>query len=315
MNCLDALSRQRLPTNQFEVIVVEEGYSADTERAVRLFADHTGIETRYLPQTGQPGLAAAQNRGWRAARARVVAFTTDNSMPQPDWLSAASRSYKRGAQVLSGQIKMPAIPHYCAASNRTTAPVSHADFTAGNCFCLRTALERVGGFDEAFATAWYGDSDLQFKFIRVGIPILKCPEAVVIRPSDAATGTVPMPGERNSRHDALLYKRHPDLFRQRVPPLRGMQRVPPLRGIMIIYYGAVISAAISVIALVLFSPATALAFLSIWLLVTLDLFAHQFSADITLQSVRRAALIAITTPFSSVYWRLYGVVKYRTLHF
>lgn len=306
MNCLDALTRQQLPANQFEVIVVEDGYSADTERAVRLFADHTGIEARYLPQTGQQGLAAARNRGWRAARARVVAFTTDNSVPQPDWLSAASRSYKRGAQVLSGQIKMPAIPHYCPASNRTTAPVSYADFTAGNCFCLRTALDRVGGFDEAFTSAWYGDSDLQFKFIRVGIPILKCPEAVVIRPSDTATGTVPLPGERNSRHDALLYKRHPDLFRQRVPPLRG---------IMIIYYGAVISAAISVIALVLFSPATALAFLSIWFLVTLDLFAHQFSADITLQSVRRAALIALTTPFSSVYWRLYGVVKYLTLRF
>ena len=305
MNCLDALSRQQFPANQFEVIVVEEGYSADTERAVRLFAGHTGIEARYLPQTKQRGLAAARNRGWRAARARVVAFTNDDSTPQPDWLSAAARYYKRGAQVLSGQIKMPETPRYCAVNNRTTVLVSHADFTTGNCFCLRTALDRVGGFDEAFANTWYEDSDLQFKFIRIGIPILKCPEAVVVRSSGPATSSrLPSDG-RNNRYDVLLYKRHPDLFRQRVPPLRG---------IMLTYYGAVGGAIISLMALLLLSPATSLTFLSIWFLITLDLFARRFPAQITFDSLRQTAITAVTTPFSSVYWQLYGTLKYRVLH-
>ncbi len=306
MNCLDALSRQQFPANQFEVIVVEESYSADTERAVRLFADHTGIETRYLPQTGQPGLAAARNRGWRAARARVVAFTNDNTIPQPNWLSAASNCYKRGAQVLSGQIKMPETAQYCAVNNRTTAPVSHADFTAGNCFCLRTALERIGGFDEAFANAWYEDSDLQFKFIRAGIPILKCPEAVVIRTGKTDDIQTRLTHNRNSHYDALLFKRHPDLFRQRVPPLRG---------ILITYYGAVAGAMIGLMALLSFSPATALTFLSVWFLITLDLFTRQLPAQLTLDSIRQTAIKAIATPFSSVYWQLYGAVRYRTLHF
>ncbi len=306
MNCLDALSRQQFPANQFEVIIVEDGYSADTEWAVRLFADHTGIETRYLPQTVQRGLAAARNRGWQAARARVIAFTNDSSVPQPDWLSAAARCYKRGAQVLSGQVKMPEKPQYCAVNNRTTTPVSYADFTAGNCFCLRTALERVGGFDEAFASAWYEDRDLQFKFIRVGIPILKCPEAIVVCSSNAATDNKIRPDERNNRYDALLYKRHPDLFRQRVPPLRG---------IVFTYYGAVGGAIIGLMALLLVSPATSLTFLSIWFLVTLDLFAQRFPTPVTLDSIQQTAVTTIATPFSTVYWQLYGILRYRVLHF
>jgi GT2 family glycosyltransferase len=288
INCLEALSRQQFPANQFEVIVVEERYSADTELAVRLFADHTGIEIQYLLQTGQRGLAGARNQGWRAARARVIAFTTHDAVPQSNWLSAASDCYKRGAQVLSGQIKMPQTTQYCAVNNRTTAPVRHADFTAGNCFCLRTALERVGGFDEAFASAWYEDSDLQFKFIQAGIPILKCPEAVVVGPINPSPGKTVTASERNRRYDALLYKRHPDLFRQRVPPQRG---------ILTPYYGTVVSAVIGLIALLFFSPVAALIFLSIWFLVTLDLFIRQSPKRVVLESVREAALTAITTLF------------------
>jgi GT2 family glycosyltransferase len=306
MNCLDALSRQQFQANQFEVIVVEDSYSADTERAVRLFADHTGIETRYLPQTGQPGLATIRNRGWRAARGRVIAFTNDNNIPQTDWLLAAARCYKRGAQVLSGQVRTTQTPQYNLARNRIITPVNNAEFTTDNCFCRRIDLERVAGFDEAFLAAWYGDNDLRFKFIGANIPILKCPEVVVIQDIKFQNLQSSLIAKRNSRHDALLYERHPDLFRQRVPPLRS---------VVFTYYVAAMSAVIGLVTLLIPNPTTAVTFLSIWLLITLDLFAQYFPKRVTWESLQRTAVRAVSTPILSIYWQIYGAVKHRVLHF
>ncbi|MBX9627328.1 MAG: glycosyltransferase [Gemmataceae bacterium] len=63
--CRAALAAQRLPADQFEVIVVED-----------VLAD---------------GPATARNRGWRAARGTVIAFTDDDTIPDPAWLALTGR--------------------------------------------------------------------------------------------------------------------------------------------------------------------------------------------------------------------------------
>ncbi|MCY7357286.1 MAG: glycosyltransferase [Rudanella sp.] len=145
LKCLDALSRQKLPHYQFEIIVVDDANDRATEATVRNFTQVFGIEARYLSQPKRMGLAAARNRGWQAARGRIVAFTDDDCQPQPAWLTSAYTCFKRGAQVVSGQLRIPLV-------NRPT-PYEHAplftestDFTAANCFCLRSAIDRAGGF-------------------------------------------------------------------------------------------------------------------------------------------------------------------------
>lgn len=310
LKCLDALGRQRISRDQFEIIVVDEGNSSDIETAVQLFAKQiarTGgpLEVRYLGQPERRGPAAARNRGWRAARGRIIAFTDADCLPEPEWLSSALTCFQRGAQVMSGQLRVY-LPNQPTPLDRTATMLKRAEFMSANCLCRKSTLERVGGFEEAFNTAWREDSDLQFKFIQAGIPIGKCPEAVVVYHIQPSPWYGLLRDERNNSYDALLYKRHPALFRERIPTYRRQ---------IIQYYLSVCSVVLSLISLLLGQGAICLIGLSIWATLSADLVMRYLPPNpLTWATAKHAVLTAVATPFLAVYWRLYGAVKYRVLY-
>ncbi len=101
LKCLDALGRQRLTRDKFEVIIVDDGNSSDTATAVSLFTRQIAqsgspLEVRYLAQPQQRGYAAARNRGYAAARGWIIAFTDDDCLPEPDWLLSVLTGFQRG---------------------------------------------------------------------------------------------------------------------------------------------------------------------------------------------------------------------------
>ncbi|GAB3808092.1 glycosyltransferase [Spirosoma humi] len=310
LKCLDALGRQRLSHDQFEIIVVDEGNSSETETAVLLFAKQIAragapIEVRYLGQPQRRGLAAARNRGWRAARGRVIAFTDDDCLPEPTWLSSALTCFQRGAQVVSGQLRVH-LPDQPTPLDRTATFLKRAEFMAANCFCRKSTLDRVGGFDEAFDTDWREDSDLQFRFLQAGIPIAKCSQAIVVYPIRTGLWYELLQDERNNCYDALLYKRHPDLFRERIPTYRQQ---------IIGYYASVVSIVLGLIGLLSGQVNVAIMGLSTWTILLADRVLHHLpSAPLTWLTFKYVILTAVATPFLSVYWRLYGAVKYRVLY-
>lgn len=310
LKCLDALGRQRLPRDQFEIIVVDEGNSPETETAVLLFArqiarDGGPLEVRYLAQPERRGLAAARNRGWRAARGHIIAFTNDDCLPEPQWLSSALTCFQRGAQVMSGQLRV-ILPNQPTLPDQKATRLKKADFLSANCFCRQSTLVRVGGFEEAFDTAWREDSDLQFKFIQAGIPIGKCTEAVVVYSIRPYPWYGLLQDERKNSYDALLYKRHPDLFRERIPSYRRQ---------VLQYYASVVSIAIGLIGLLTGQGVIATLGLSVWGGLSADLVVrHLPGSPLTPIALKHAILTAVATPFLSVYWRLYGALKYKVLY-
>lgn len=310
LKCLDALGHQQLPRHQFEIIVVDECNSPETETAVQLFAKQIArngslLEVRYLGQPERRGPAAARNRGWRAARGRVIAFTDEDCLPEPAWLSSAYACFQRGSQVLSGQLRVR-LPQQPSPLDRTATILKRTEFIAANCFCLKSTLERVDGFEEAFDTAWREDCDLQFKFIQAGIPISKCPQAVVVYPIQPGPWYSLLRDERNNSYDALLYKRHPSLFRERIPVCRQQ---------VFQNYTAVLSLFICLLGLLSGQQAMALISLSIWAIVSANLIRrHLPQKTLTFQTAKHVLFTALATPFLSVYWRLYGAYKYKVLY-
>ncbi len=310
LKCLDALGRQQLAHDQFEIIVVDEGNSPETETAVLLFAkqiarDSTRIEVRYLTQPQRLGAAAARNLGWRAARGRIIAFTDDDCLPEPAWLSSALSCFQRGAQVVSGQLRI-LLPNQPTPLDRTATFLKRAEFIASNCFCRKSTLERVGGFEEAFDIGWREDSDLQSKFVQAGIPIGKCPEAIVVYPIRPYPWYGLLQDERNNSYDALLHKRHPGLFREQIPVYRRQ---------ILRYYTSVLSVTVGLIGILIGQTSLAVSGLSIWTVLLADLVLHRLpNAPLTWLTFKHAVLTALATPFLSVYWRLYGAIKYRVLY-
>jgi len=305
--CLEALLGQQLrQKGAYEIIVVDDANEAETKGAVEALARNTdGVVIRYLGQPVRRGPAAARNRGWRAAQSAYIAFTDDDCIPEPGWLLHGVEALQRGAPVVSGQMRVPINP-FPTDYERTTALLETAEFVTANCFCRRSVLEEVGGLEEDFDIAWREDSDLQFKLLRCGIPITKQPEAVILHPVRPAPWWASLKEERKNRYDALLYKRHPRLFRERIPTYAGLVRL---------YYATVISILVGVLALLAGAEAVAAVAGVVWLAAVLVLVIRRLrGTSRSLPHVVQAVVISLVTPFLSVYWRLYGAVKYRVLY-
>ena len=309
LKCLDALGRQRLTRSQFEIIVVDDGDSSSTATAVALFTRQVAqsggvLEVRYLAQPQQRGFAAARNRGWKAARGRIIAFTDDDCLPQPDWLATALTSFRRGAQVVTGQLRLT-LPGSATQYDPKALHIETGEFSSANCFCRKSVLEHVGGFEEAFDSAWREDSDLQFNFIRAGIPITKCPEAIVVHPLRQMPWYTPLVDERNSRFDALLYKRHPTLFRQRIETDRGL---------ILEYYASVLAVTIGLLGAFSGNATAATIGFGSWAALSINLIGHHLPHKAVGTHPSQTVLTTLATPFLAVYWRIYGAIKYRVLY-
>ena len=147
----------------------------------------------------------------------MIAFTDDDCIPQPEWLAAGTRAIHDGATGVSGRVVVP-LPEDPTDYERNAAGLATAEFVTANSFYQRSALEAVGGFDERFAMAWREDSDLWLTFMGRGEMLVSAEDAVVIHPLRAAPWGVSLSQQRKSQYNALLYKKHPELYRQRVQP-------------------------------------------------------------------------------------------------
>ncbi|HEY2249863.1 MAG TPA: glycosyltransferase, partial [Planctomycetaceae bacterium] len=169
--CLEALARQTLPADRYEVIIVDDARDPQTMQAVVHAAAHAKCRFQYTAVPGPThGPAAARNLGWRAARAPIVAFTDDDCVPEPGWLEAGVATIEHGVEAAAGAIVMP-LPPRPTDYERDASGLTKGEFVTANCFCQRWVLERVGGFDENFTAAWREDSDLQFSLLERGLQI------------------------------------------------------------------------------------------------------------------------------------------------
>jgi len=269
---------------------------------LRAVSTQTGLVIQSIGQPQRRGPAAARNAGWQSAQTPYIAFTDDDCLPQPDWLSAALSEFERGASVITGRVQMP-LPDQPTLHDRTTALLETAEFVTANLFCCRSVLEQVGGFDEHFDIAWREDSDLHFKIIEAGIPIVSCPEAIIVHPIRQAPWYASLRDERKNRYDALLYKQHPRLFRQRIPTYKPLVRQ---------YYGIVLAFSLGITGLVVENKWVTITGLGLWMVFTVLLVRkHLTNQDRSMQSFGKALLTSLATPFLSVYWRLYGAFNYR----
>lgn len=185
---LAALAAQSHPRERFELIVVDDG-SADATAAVLERASTAGeLELRVLSLPHSVGRAGARERGWRAAKAPLVAFTDDDCEPDPGWLAAgiAAAATHPGA-IVQGRTEpiaseLEAVPAHRLPFTRTIR-VSELDpgFATCNVFYPRELLERVGGFDlERYGRVHGGeDSDLAWRAIAAGARAIFAPAALV----------------------------------------------------------------------------------------------------------------------------------------
>lgn len=263
--CLEALERQTLPREHYEVIVVDD--------------------------TARDGPATARNRGWRRSRAAIVAFTDDDCIPDADWLRRGLAAFDEKVDAVVGRIVMP-VSGRPTDYERDAQGLERAEFVTANCFCRKAVLQRLGGFDERFRLAWREDSDLHFRLLELGARIVHEPRAVVVHPVRPGPWGVSLRQQRKIIFDALLFKKHPRLYRERI---RGAPRWD--------YY-----AAVAALLLGLLHPG----FWLVWLALTARLCWKRLrGTSLAPRHVLEMIVTSIVIPPLATFWRFLGALRFR----
>jgi GT2 family glycosyltransferase len=180
----EALSRQTLAPERYEVIVVDDASTDDTVDVVERAGYHP-VRARE-----QVGLPRARNLGIAQAKAPVLAFTDDDTVPAPDWLErGVERMSADGVDMLAGGIELPLgsdpgiIALLDASAHFHQEDYVTRGFGAGANLWAKTDLTRsIGGFNDRLAAYGGDDNDFCQRAIDAGARLVYAPEVSLQHP-------------------------------------------------------------------------------------------------------------------------------------
>jgi GT2 family glycosyltransferase len=189
---LDGYERQIASTENFELLVVADSAEPDPE-AVRELVRGRPYPARLL-QAALPGASANRNTGWRSARAPIVAFTDNDTIPTPRFVSehlAWHERFPASEVVVLGLVRWaPGVKvtpfmkwlEHGVQFDYASIPGTEAGWAhvySSNCSIKRSFLERVGGYDEQRLPYGYEDLDWGYRAREHGLRVVFNRHAVV----------------------------------------------------------------------------------------------------------------------------------------
>lgn len=188
----------------FEVVLVDDGSSDLTTEIAALVAN-----LRIVRHEAAKGFVHACNAGAAVARGEFVLFLNNDTEVSPHWLDRLIEPFDLyenvglvGAKLVYGDGRLQEAGgivwsdglagNYGRLGNIREPRYNflrEADYCSGACVVLPTPLWReLGGFDEAFAPAYYEDTDLAFRVRAAGARVLYQPLAEILHFEGVSNG-------------------------------------------------------------------------------------------------------------------------------
>jgi glycosyltransferase involved in cell wall biosynthesis len=301
--CLTCLIHQDFDPASFEILIVDDENSSKTkEKVSELSQKYKRHQMTYVNTGPSHGPAAARNCGWKKAQGEIIAFTDDDCMPSSQWLSSALVVFDDNTDAIWGKVLVP-LPQNPTDYQLNVAGLGKGEFVTANCFCRKSVLEKIGGFDERFYKAWREDSDLYFTLLEHQARIKFVPEAFVIHPAFKSEFGKSIWMQKNNLFEPLLYRKHPVLYQKHInfPILRTFYTINALLlGILIS-----LAAHLWALSLVLFL---------LWASLTL-LFVRKRLVNSSQEPrhILEMIVTSILIPPLAIYWRMVGNLKFKNV--
>lgn len=204
--CLQALTGQAFPLEEFEIIVADNG-SPEGEEQVAAAIDGRAR----LVIVSERGAGPARNGGVQEARGDILAFTDCDCVPDPQWLveglaALVDNTFVGGAMkvLVQNPEKLSvteAFESEFAFDNRTYVEKKGFTVTA-NLFCSRELFDRVGGFRVGVSE----DYEWCHRAAAAGYRIGYAPRAVVGHPARATWPDLVGKWRRLNRETYALFR-------------------------------------------------------------------------------------------------------------
>lgn len=226
--CLEALGRQTLPPDNFEVIVVIDG---STDKTYQLVSNlDTPFPMQVITQENH-GPSVARNRGIEQARGRFGLFIDDDIIAGPELVSSHLRVQEAHYPVVAlGKIimklpdKVSPFTYYYGerwnkhyeSLNRGECPPTWIDCFSGNLSLPIDAFLKIGGFNNNLEVS--EDVELGFRLHQHGLTFSYIDEASGVQDERKEITQLLCEAEVYGRTWIELSQRHPDM----IPAMLGM---------------------------------------------------------------------------------------------
>lgn len=226
-NCLDALEKQTLSRDRFEVVCVNDGSTDHTSEVMK--AALKRLPGSYHEHTKNQGLAAARNTAIRAARGRLVVFINDDTFPEPDFLEQHIQAHKahpnkqtaifghigfarEHAERILSQVLHQHNMLFPLVGTREEVPYDFNYFVTANLSVARQAFvsENIW-FDETFRRYGCEDIEVGYRLWKRGYRVYYRPQARVIHDHRLTVHDYQRRTVDNSSNLVQFVDKHPEL--------------------------------------------------------------------------------------------------------
>ena len=159
---LNSLAHQQLPRDQFEIVIVDDGSTDDTEVWVAEFIKSTDMPVRFIRQDHQ-GPGAARNLGMQEAQGDIFVFIDSDCTAPPNWLTVIKKAFENDPELRAFGGRDDALPDFppllLAINYSMTSFLTTGGMRGGkkkrlatfyprsfNMGLHRTLYEKIGGF-------------------------------------------------------------------------------------------------------------------------------------------------------------------------
>lgn len=177
---LQALGKQTYPSEQFEVIMVDNGSTDSTRDIIKRYP------VMLLEEFDAKGPYAARNKGLKAARGEIITLTDGNKVPALDWLEKGVKCLiETECDLVGGNVEFlfserktlgEIFDSITFLDNKKYIEEERASL-GGNLFFSIEVLETMGAFHDHLRTGM--DIYWSRKAVNAGFKIAYCQEAIV----------------------------------------------------------------------------------------------------------------------------------------